>query len=690
MKKWILLTCTLFVLLLPNLTSNNQNFSLENKTIGSTTISDHNGENWIIHSSGSIQGKSDYGNLSDMPVEMVISRRLSGKLDYYSDATVPWELVSKVLWAAYGYSWRGRTAPSLHGYPVTIYVCNETAAYKFVPENQTLTLWKEGDHRGLSGGYPAPIQLYIAFDTNICPDVHWGNAESGCAIQNIYLMANALNLGTVCQGGTWLNRTYIHQGLGLPENEQVLYKMPLGYPLPPYTDYQNLVATSRPSSSELPEIRDSTVSLEDALDSIFSSHEWSENPVTKQELSQVLWASYGYSYYEDTAVSPPERHRTVPSAKSYYPMRIYAADSSGVYQYIPEQHTLTTIAAEDKRSSIVLASGNAWASSAPLIIAIAWDDSHILTVDTTYIEVGLITQNVYLESAAWGLIADWGKADTDEEAMREALGLIGQTHLHPASIITVGHPSSYRHKVLWNGATYTISVSTNSTVTNFAFDQQAKKESFDVAGPDNTKGFCNVTIPKPLLYGNFTVQIDGVMTSYSLIQNATHTTLHFTYAHSIHHVEIRVAPIHDIAVISVVPPASQVTRGKSIDINVVVKNEGTESETFKVTAYYDSYTIDARTNISLEPGATRTLTFTWNTAEALPDSYNISAQASIISGETDTADNTKTDGIVQVKTDKEEEVSPPTQPLTLIFISLTLLAGLAIAYITYRHVRKSR
>lgn len=409
-KKWILLICVLFMSFIPNLI-------------------------------GGVKGENDYGTSTDMPLEMVISRRISIHYgNYYNlSATVPSELLSKVLWAAYGYSWRGRTVPSLSGYPIIIYVCNETAAYKFVPENQRLTLWKEGDYRGLGGAYPAPIQLFIAFDTNICSDVHWGNAESGCPIQNIYLMANALNLGTVCTDDVW----GVNQGLGLPENEKVLYKMPLGYPLPPYTDYQNLVPTYRPSSSELPEIQDSTISLEDALDSVFSSHEWSENPVTKQELSQVLWASYGYSYYEDIASSPPRRHRTVPSADSYYPMRIYAANSSGVYQYLPEQHTLTTIITEDRRHSIALASGNPWASSAPLIIAIAWDDTNILTVDTTYIEVGLITQNVYLESAAWGLIADWGKADVDEEAMREALGLIGETHLHPASIITVGHPSIY-------------------------------------------------------------------------------------------------------------------------------------------------------------------------------------------------------------------------------------------------------
>jgi len=375
-----------------------------------------------------------------MPLETVISRRMSIR-NFDLNVTVPWELVSKVLWAAYGYSWRGRTVPSFSGYPVIIYVSNETATYKFVPENQSLTLWKNGDYRGLGGGYDAPTQLYIILDANICPDILWGNAESGCVIQNIYLMANALNLGTVCQ----YIRTDIHQGLGLPVNEKVLYKMPLGYPLPPYANYQNLMPTSRQSSPELPEIQDSNVSLEEALDSIFPSHDWSNNSVTCQELSQVLWASYGYSYYEDTTASPPIRHRTVPSAHGYYPMKVYAANSSGVYEYLPEQHNLTTIVTEDRRPSIAQASGNAWASSAPLIIAVAYveDSRPWIGGEETYVEVGLITQNVYLESTAWGLITDWGKADADEDAMKEALGLSGETQLHPASIITVGHPSIY-------------------------------------------------------------------------------------------------------------------------------------------------------------------------------------------------------------------------------------------------------
>ena len=544
-KKWILLACVLFMFFLPNLT-------------------------------GGIQEENEYGNLSDMPLEMVISRRMSIHYGNYYDLnrTVPWELVSKVLWAAYGYSWRGRTIPSLSSYPVIIYVCNETAAYTFVPENQSLTLLKEGDYRGLGGAYPAPIQLFIAVDTNICQNVTWGNAESGCPIQNIYLIANALNLGTVCTNDVW----GVHQGLSLPENEKVLYKMPLGYPLPPYTDYQNLVPTSRPSSPELPEIQDSSTSLENALDSVFSSHEWNENPITKQELSQVLWASYGYSYYEDNASSPPKRHRTVPSAHAYYPMKIYAANSSGVYEYLPEQHTLTTIVTEDRRLSIALASGNTWASSAPLIIAMAWDDSHILTVDTTYVEVGLITQNVYLESAAWGLIADWGKADTDEEVMREALGLIGQTHLHPASIITVGHPditppiisilSPENKTYTINDVPLTFTVSESTSWIGYSLDNQA-----------------NVTIT-----GNITLT-DLAEGSRNIIVYANDTAGNMGYSDTVHFTVDTLSPN-----IEILSPENKTYTTSSVPLNFTV-DEATS---------WIGYSLDGQANITIAGNTTLT------------------------------------------------------------------------------------
>ena len=411
-RKQAFIVCALFVLLLPSLAIVDQNFAICQKV-------------------------EDDSALDSLSLEAVFSRRNSIR-QFNLSVNVPWELISKVLWAAYGYSWSGRTVPTLSSYPITIYVCNQTAAYRFVPANQSFTLWKQGDYRDLGGGYDAPIQLYIILDTNVCPDVLWGNAESGCAIQNIYLMANALNLGTVCQ----YIRTGVAAGLGLPAHEQVLYKMPIGYPLPPYADYQNLVAASRPSSLELPEISDSAMSLEDGLNSVFASNGWGITLVTTQELSQILWAGYGYSYYEDTAASPPKSHRTVPSSHSYYPMKIYVANSSGVYEYAPEQHTLTLVVTGDRRVAIAQASGNTWVSSAPLLLAVAYivDERPYIGGEETYVEIGLITQSVCLEGTAWGLMTNWGKADANEDAMRTSLGLTGQTTLHPVSIITVGHP----------------------------------------------------------------------------------------------------------------------------------------------------------------------------------------------------------------------------------------------------------
>jgi SagB-type dehydrogenase family enzyme len=254
--------------------------------------------------------------------------------------------------------------------------------------------------------------------------------------------------------------------------------------------------------------------------------------VTKQELSQVLWASYGYSYYEDTAETPSESHRTVPSAHAYYPMKIYIANSSGVYEYLPEQHTLDTIMTEDRRTRIAQASGNTWASTSPVIIALAYieDSRPWIGGQETYVEIGLVTQNIYLESAACGLIADWGKADNDEEAMREALGLTGETNLHPVSISTIGHPSIYLHTVEWDEKFYPIETMSDSTVLNFDFDQLNKRISFTVTSPLETDGFCNVTIPDSLLRGAFTVLIDGDSPS-TMIQNSnsTHTSLYFTY-----------------------------------------------------------------------------------------------------------------------------------------------------------------
>jgi len=106
---------------------------------------------------------------------------------------------------------------------------------------------------------------------------------------------------------------------------------------------------------------------------------------------------------------------------------------------------------------------------------------------------------------------------------------------------------------------------------------------------------------------------------------------------------------HDIAVKNVVPSGTKVYEGEVVNINVTVKNEGTFSETFNVTTFYDSSVIQTQTDVALNSSIETTLTFSWNTSAA-PGNHRILAEASIVSGETDTSDNIFVNGIVEVIT----------------------------------------
>jgi hypothetical protein len=87
-----------------------------------------------------------------------------------------------------------------------------------------------------------------------------------------------------------------------------------------------------------------------------------------------------------------------------------------------------------------------------------------------------------------------------------------------------------------------VQISSNSTITNFQFSGTSKKISFDVSGADGTEGFANITIPKALLSGDFTVYLDqtpltnGV--NYTLTSDTTYNSLNVNYSHSTHKIEV--------------------------------------------------------------------------------------------------------------------------------------------------------
>jgi hypothetical protein len=112
--------------------------------------------------------------------------------------------------------------------------------------------------------------------------------------------------------------------------------------------------------------------------------------------------------------------------------------------------------------------------------------------------------------------------------------------------------------------------------------------------------------------------------------------------------------IHDVAVTNVktskdgCKPMPTVGDNSKVNVTVTVANKGTFSETFNVTLYANSTTIDTQTVTGLASGANTTLTYLWNTTHWTHGNYTISAYATPVAGEGNTTDNTYTDGLVKV------------------------------------------
>lgn len=104
--------------------------------------------------------------------------------------------------------------------------------------------------------------------------------------------------------------------------------------------------------------------------------------------------------------------------------------------------------------------------------------------------------------------------------------------------------------------------------------------------------------------------------------------------------------VSDVAVINITVSPTTASVGEPVYINATVENEGNSTETFNVTAYYDSTPIETQKVINLNPKASLTQSFTWNTTGLATGTYAIKVNASVVEGETDTLNNEFIDGEV--------------------------------------------
>lgn len=148
----------------------------------------------------------------------------------------------------------------------------------------------------------------------------------------------------------------------------------------------------------------------------------------------------------------------------------------------------------------------------------------------------------------------------------------------------------------------------------------------------------NVTIP-----GNTT--LTGLANgSYRIIVYANDTSGNVGFSE----VYFTILFIHDVAIIDLERSSAWVYTERVVNITVFVQNKGTATETFNVTTYVNTTAIETLTVTNLPPSNQATLVFTWNTAGFAKGKYAIKAIADPVPDETNTTDNTLTDGWVSV------------------------------------------
>jgi len=382
------------------------------------------------------------------PLEDTVSRRQSVR--DYTNENITGQQLLEVLQAAYGFMSDFRSVPRIGCYySLIIFPVNATASYRYIPETNTIILHNTNVNketiRPHDQNWPsdASVVLVVVWNKTKMSNPYFASAEAGCLVQNIYLSAVYFNLGTCCVG--YIDSEGLRNDLQLPNDLIPLLVMPCGYPTNPYPaaspNYDFM-------TGNLPLVRYSDLSLEDALKSIVFVREWSPKNLSLQELSQLLWAAYGYTNvtYKTTY------HRTTPSAYGIYPLVIFVSNATGVYRYLPENHSVVEVTHGDKRFDIADAcAGHVWAANAPAIFLIIYNSSYNNgdtgdggTLPHEFIEVdaGAVIQQLFLEAAAWNLSAnlisegleDWN--GTGAEQLRSILGL-SPSHI-PLYTVPVG------------------------------------------------------------------------------------------------------------------------------------------------------------------------------------------------------------------------------------------------------------
>lgn len=168
-----------------------------------------------------------------------------------------------------------------------------------------------------------------------------------------------------------------------------------------------------------------------------SCRRFAPEPLTLEQLGQLLWAAQG--------VTSERGFRAAPSAGACYPLELYAVLPSGVFWYLAPSHALTKTAAADRRSRLVQAAlGQRFVGEAAAVLAL------IGVYERTtgrygergrryvHLDAGCAAENVHLQAEALNL-GSVAVGAFDDDAVAAVLGLTGGEQ--PLYLIPVGRPA---------------------------------------------------------------------------------------------------------------------------------------------------------------------------------------------------------------------------------------------------------
>ncbi|MBN1392537.1 MAG: SagB/ThcOx family dehydrogenase [Sedimentisphaerales bacterium] len=174
---------------------------------------------------------------------------------------------------------------------------------------------------------------------------------------------------------------------------------------PPYKVYPNT------TKIELPKPKYTGVAVEDALKKRRSVRNYSAKPISKAQLSQLLFAAQGV-----TGKMYGQVLRTAPSAGALYPFEVYIIVNNvqdlprGIYHYSILDHTLELVKSGDFRNQIIDAGLSQQAlgdAGATFMLSAIFDRARHKYGERgcryVYMEAGHISQNIYLQAVSLGL-----------------------------------------------------------------------------------------------------------------------------------------------------------------------------------------------------------------------------------------------------------------------------------------------